>query len=74
MATGFANHDRERSLGSPTTSWVNALSHYTRLFVDLETLKPELTKILTSSIKVTHSVISQHFDKRGLLLKLLFGR
>lgn len=67
MATGFKMMTEEGFWGHPPLpGWLPEQRHV-RLFIDLETLNLELTKILTSNMKVTHSFISQHFDLKGLL-------
>lgn len=52
----------------PLPGWLHE-QHHPMMFVDLEILKPELTKTLTGRIKVTHFFISQHVDRKSLLLK-----
>lgn len=70
LAVWLYNDDKGRSLGSPPLPGWPPERHHAMCSVYLETLKSELTKTLTASIRVTHFLISQHVDRESLSLKM----
>lgn len=65
-------HDRERSRGSPATSWVMVWATLYSTVCWFRNTKARAHQDFDIKYKVSHFFISQHSDKRGRLLKLLF--